>query len=287
MASAVTSDGSHKVTPSTAKTSSSNNHHSREAYVTVLHSSERYVCGAIALAQSLRQSNTTKDLILLVDSFISHHSIKGLRAAGWKIKLIRRISSPNANKHAYNKWNYSKLRVWQLTQYDKLMFIDSDFIVLKNIDHFFIYPQLSAVANSRWIFNSGIMIIEPSQCLFNHMMIRRRRPDSYNGGDQGFLNEVFTWWHRLTIRLNYLKVYDHVNDKKSLRGVPDDRYTVHFLGLKPWTCYRDYDCNWDRETSQRFASDDAHERWWQVYERMPKRLQQYCRLSEEMNEWIG
>ncbi|GAB4835837.1 hypothetical protein Ancab_000753 [Ancistrocladus abbreviatus] len=268
-----------------------NDNHPREAYVTVLHSSEQYVCGAIALAQSLIQSNTTKDLILLADRTISRRSIQGLRAAGWKIKRIKRISSPNAKKDAYNKWNYSKLNVWQLTEYDKLMFIDSDFIILKNIDHFFAYPQLSAVGNDRWIFNSGIMIIEPSQCLFNHMMNKRYTLDSYNGGDQGFLNEIFTWWHRLTIKLNYLKIYGNEDAKKNLREVPNDLYTIHFLGLKPWTCYRDYDCNWDKEVSQIFASDDAHKRWWQVYDRMPKRLQGYCGLTKEMDgtirKWRG
>ncbi|KAK9689195.1 hypothetical protein RND81_09G042500 [Saponaria officinalis] len=251
----------------------------REAYVTVLHSSETYVCGAIALARSILLTNTTKDLILLADHTISDHSIKGLQSAGWKTKRIRRIRSPKANPDAYNKWNYSKLRVWQLTEYDKVMFIDSDFIVLQNIDHFFDYPQFSAGPNDKWLFNSGIMVLEPSECFFKTLMSKRHTLKSYNGGDQGYLNEVLTWWHKLTRKLTFMKFYIHEGGNRS---VPIDRYTIHYLGFKPWLCYRDYDCNWDRFDHHRFASDDVHARWWRVYDALPKELQKYCGMTKQL-----
>ncbi|GAB2246467.1 hypothetical protein Droror1_Dr00001960 [Drosera rotundifolia] len=255
-----------------------------EAYATMLHSSEHYVCGAIALAQSLLRTNTTKDLVLLADPTISAKSIRGLSAAGWKIKRIQRIRSPHAKEDAYNEWNYSKFRVWQLTEYSKIIFIDSDFIVLRNIDNFFRYPQLSAAPNHMWIFNSGILVIEPSNCTFKHLMSKRYTLRSYNGGDQGYLNEVFTWWHRMTMKLNYLKVYDYNDGEGPRREVPDDQYAVHYLGVKPWVCYKDYDCNWDKLRTQIFASDDAHRKWWEVYEEMPKGLKGFCGLSWEMDE---
>ncbi|KAL9233287.1 hypothetical protein vseg_008308 [Gypsophila vaccaria] len=251
----------------------------REAYVTVLHSSESYVCGAIALAQSILLTNTTKDLVLLADHTISNHSIDGLRAAGWKIKRIDRIRSPDAKPNDYNAWNYSKLRVWQLTEYLKVMFIDSDFIVLKNMDHFFDYPQLSASPNNGFRFNSGIMLVEPSECFFRTLMSKRFTIKSYNGGDQGYLNEVSTYWHRLSKKLNHLKYFSDLHSER--RVVPKDLYAVHFLGMKPWLCYRDYDCNWDKTGYHKFASDDFHALWWQlVYDAMPKELQMHCGLTK-------
>ncbi|KAH8490937.1 hypothetical protein H0E87_023173 [Populus deltoides] len=264
-------------------------HHQRVAYATVIHSSEAYVCGAIALAQSIIQNNSTNDLVLLHDSSLSPESLGGLRAAGWKTKLIQPIRSPFARKDSYNEWNYSKLRLWQITDYDKVIFIDADLIVLKNIDKFFAYPQLSAAPNDKVLFNSGVMVIEPSTCLFEDMMSKRNKLLSYNGGDQGFLNEAFTWWHRLPTRLNYLKIFKN-------KGNPDHEmqkgpYTIHFLGLKPWACYKDYDCNWDMVDRHIFASDSAHKRWWQVYDAMPKKLQQYCGLTKHMDarirKWRG
>lgn len=137
----------------------------RVAYVTVLHSSEAYVCGAIALGQSIRQSGSNKDMILLHDQSITNRSLIGLSSAGWTLRLIDRIRSPFAKKDSYNEWNYSKLRVWQVSDYDKLVFIDADFIILKKLDHLFYYPQLSASGNDKVLFNSGIMVMQPNKII--------------------------------------------------------------------------------------------------------------------------
>ncbi|XP_043713731.1 putative UDP-glucuronate:xylan alpha-glucuronosyltransferase 5 [Telopea speciosissima] len=264
----------------------------REAYVTILHSSEAYVCGAIALAQSIIQTGSSKDLVLLADQSISKKTRQALRTSGWKIKNIKRIRNPLGRKNAYNEWNYSKIRLWQLVEYDKVIFIDSDSIVLKNIDKFFGSPELSAVGNDKFLFNSGIMLIEPSMCVFKLLMKKRHKLVSYNGGDQGFLNEAFTWWHRWPARLNYLKVFNGSREKDETEHdqvLAENVYGIHYLGLKPWMCYRDYDCNWDRLDFQRFGSDSIHSRWWEVYDAMPKRLQKYCGLTERMdvriNKW--
>ncbi|KAL3623457.1 hypothetical protein CASFOL_032273 [Castilleja foliolosa] len=253
----------------------------REAYVTVLHSSEAYVCGAIALAQSIIRSNSTKDLVLLADRHISPQSIDGLQSAGWKVKQIQRIRSPRSKKNAYNEWNYSKLRIWQLIEYDKLMFIDSDLIVTRNVEEFFVHPQISAAGNDRHIFNSGLMLVEPSMCTFETLMKKRFSVESYNGGDQGFLNEMFPWWHRLPAKLNQLKFFGSAQDH--VHQIPHDTYTVHYLGLKPWLCYKDYDCNWDKMETQLFASDSAHEKWWSIYDSMPKKLKRFCSLTPKID----
>lgn len=264
---------------------------SRMAYVTILHSSESYVCGAIALAQSILKTHKhnlkpNTDLLILVDNSIGAKSIKGLKSAGWKIKRIQRILNPFAQKNSYNQWNYSKLRIWQLIQYDKVIFIDSDLLLLKHIHDFSVYPQLSASPNHGSIFNSGLMIIEPSLCMFEHLMRKTFEIKPYNGGDQGFLNEVFTWWHRLPKSMNFLKYNSPVTEKDwvGLNIVSNDVHAVHYLGYKPWMCYKDYDCNWDSKSHHVFASDLAHRIWWEIYEEMPKDLQVYCGLTKKMDQ---
>ncbi|KAA8537745.1 hypothetical protein F0562_027675 [Nyssa sinensis] len=259
----------------------------REAYATVLHSSESYVCGAIALAQSLLQSGTKRDLILLLDKSISVSKRDALSVAGWIIRIIKRIRNPRAEKGSYNEYNYSKFRLWQLTEYDKIIFIDADIIVLRNLDILFHFPQITATGNDGSIFNSGIMVIEPSNCTFSIFMDRRKEIVSYNGGDQGFLNEVFVWWHRLPRRMNYLKNFwsnysGEAYMKNQLFGSDPPRlYTIHYIGLKPWLCYRDYDCNWDLSKQLVYASDVAHQRWWKVHDAMDERLQKFCGLSKQ------
>ncbi|CAN0922298.1 UDP-glucuronate:xylan alpha-glucuronosyltransferase 2 [Linum grandiflorum] len=258
----------------------------KEAYATVLHSSETYVCGAIALAQSLIQTGTKRDLILLLDASISQPKRDALAAAGWKLRLINRIRNPRAEKHSYNEYNYSKFRLWQLTDYDKVIFIDADIIVLRNLDLLFHFPQMSAIGNDVWIFNSGIMVLEPSNCTFKILMDKRSEIVSYNGGDQGFLNEVFVWWHRLPRRINYLKNFwanttNEATVKNEMFGSdPPKVYSIHYLGLKPWNCYRDYDCNWNIGDQRVYASDVAHGRWWRFHDAMDEKLQRFCGLSK-------
>ncbi|PON42378.1 UDP-glucuronate:xylan alpha-glucuronosyltransferase [Parasponia andersonii] len=267
----------------------------REAYATVLHSSEAYVCGAITLAQSLRQSGTTRDLVILIDKSISPPKRAALAKAGWRIRFITRIRNPRALKDSYNEYNYSKFRLWQLTDYDKVIFIDADITVLRNLDVLFQFPQITAVGNDFSIFNSGIMVVEPSNCTFRVFMDHRDDIVSYNGGDQGFLNEVFVWWHRLPRRVNFLKNFwsnstaNEISVKNELFGAdPPKVYAIHYLGWKPWLCYRDYDCNWDVEESFVYASDVAHRRWWKVHDAMDEKLQSFCRLTKRRKtelEW--
>ncbi|WRX31118.1 Glycosyl transferase [Theobroma cacao] len=258
----------------------------REAYATVLHSSEAYVCGAITLAQSLVKTGTKRDLILLLDKSISEPKRDALKAAGWQLRFIKRIRNPRAEKHSYNEYNYSKFRLWQLTDYDKVIFIDADIIVLRNLDLLFHFPQMTATGNDVWIFNSGIMVIEPSNCTFQLLMNKRKEIFSYNGGDQGFLNEVFVWWHRLPRRVNFLKnFWSNSTIETGLKNQlfaadPPKVYAIHYLGLKPWLCYRDYDCNWNIGDQRVYASDVAHQRWWKFYDSMDEKLRQFCGLTK-------
>ncbi|KAL0690687.1 hypothetical protein Bca4012_090366 [Brassica carinata] len=260
----------------------------REAYATILHSAHVYVCGAIAAAQSIRQSGSTSDLVILVDDNISGYHRSGLEAAGWQIRTIQRIRNPKAEKDAYNEWNYSKFRLWQLTDYDKIIFIDADLLILRNIDFLFSMPEISATGNNGTLFNSGVMVIEPCNCTFELLMEHINEIESYNGGDQGYLNEVFTWWHRIPKHMNFLKHFwvgdeDDVRRKKTeLFGAePPILYVLHYLGMKPWLCYRDYDCNFNSDIFVEFATDIAHRRWWMVHDAMPKELHQFCYLRSK------
>lgn len=92
------------------------------------------------------------------------------------------------------------------------------------------------------------------------------------------MNEVFTWRHWLPARLNWMKFFlKPSNDRQP----PSDAYAIHYLGLKPWTCYGDFDCNWDVEERQIFASEGGHRLWWEVYDAMPEMLRAVCGISKE------
>ena len=243
----------------------------KEAYVTVLHSSQAYVCGAIVLAHSIRRSGSNRDLVLLHDRTISNDKLTALAGAGWKLRIIDRIRNPHGEKNSYNEYNYSKLRIWELTDYDKVVFLDADALVLRNIDYLFRWPEMSAAGNDGFLFNSGVMVVEPSNATFSSLMSLRGEIVSYNGGDQGFLNEAFVWWHRLPRKVNTLKVYLQAMTWQKVD-------VVHFLGQKPWFCYRDHDCNGDVKESRIYASEEAHRVWWSLHDGVEPELKRFCRM---------
>ncbi|KAK6116759.1 hypothetical protein DH2020_049492 [Rehmannia glutinosa] len=167
--------------------------------------------------------------------------------------------------------------------------------VLRNIDFLFEMPEISATGNNATLFNSGVMVIEPSNCTFQLLMDHINEIESYNGGDQGYLNEIFTWWHRIPKHMNFLKHFwiGDEEEKKEMKtrlfgADPPVLYVLHYLGLKPWLCFRDYDCNWNVDILQEFASDVAHRTWWKVHDAMPENLQKYCLLRSKQKaalEW--
>lgn len=94
----------------------------RFAYATLL-SSDSFLPGTLALLASLRMSGTQEDIVVLVLDSISEHSVDILSLAGARILRIDAIENPYARSMVARRqrYNFSKLRIWQLTQYTKII----------------------------------------------------------------------------------------------------------------------------------------------------------------------
>ena len=60
---------------------------------------------------------------------------------------------------------FTKLRAWELVEFDKVVLLDADMVVLKTIDELFDRPELSAAPDFLLPdrFNSGTLVLEPSR----------------------------------------------------------------------------------------------------------------------------
>ncbi|KAG0591973.1 hypothetical protein KC19_1G215400 [Ceratodon purpureus] len=255
----------------------------KDAYATILHSGGDYVCGAIATAHSIRKTGSTKDLVILVDSSISPEHRQALKEAGWKVRDFERIYTTNTVDGKQFEKDFSKFRLWQLSDYNKVVYVEADILVLRNLDHLFMIPEVSGSGSAKTLFNSGVMVIEPSNCTYQLLMDEMEKVASQIGGDWDFLNRMFPWWHRIPRHMNYLKYFwtRQNNEDQDMNRLfssdPPQLYAIHYWGYKPWQCFRDYDCNWN--VNQQFASDEAHNQWFKVYDDMPGNLQKHCALS--------
>mgnify|MGYP004661063433 FL=1 len=103
-----------------------------KAYFTTL-STENYLPGVIALNKALKNVNSKHPLYVLLSNEVSEETEGKLNKKG--IKTIRRekVDLPqeiiDRNKsRAKNRWNYTfdKLNIFELTDFEKIVFIDSD-----------------------------------------------------------------------------------------------------------------------------------------------------------------
>jgi len=138
----------------------------------------------------------------------------------------------------------------------RLVFLDSDTIVLRNIDELFEVPGLHDQSEPRslrghaWAavldrgdgcikrnpkctakyagdFNTGVVVIAPSQSLFDSMMAAVSTTASNDGGDQGFLNAFF---NRSAIALHRKFNFMSNNEDYETGLSLDDVHVLHFAG---------------------------------------------------------
>ncbi|CAI5510612.1 unnamed protein product [Closterium sp. Naga37s-1] len=134
---------------------------------------------------------------------VSNRTLESLVALGAKIEpILEPVPYPfavTADRLAINKpCRYSKLLMWNMVRYRKLIYLDSDLLVLHSIDDLFHRPQLSAAPDTLPPdkFNSGLMVVEPNRAMFKDMLSKIATLVSPNVGDQGFLNSYFSSWYQ-------------------------------------------------------------------------------------------
>ncbi|XP_073002348.1 inositol phosphorylceramide glucuronosyltransferase 1-like isoform X2 [Typha latifolia] len=163
---------------------------SDEAYVTLLYGDE-FVLGVRVLGKSIRDTGTAKDMVVLVTDGVSDYAQRLLKADGWILEHIKLLANPN---HVRPKrfWGvYTKLKIFSLTKYRKVVYLDADTIVVKSIEDIFKCGRFCANLKHSERMNSGVMVVEPSETVYQDMMSKVNSLPSYTGGDQGFLNSYY------------------------------------------------------------------------------------------------
>ncbi|WBU63387.1 glycosyltransferase [Paracoccus aerodenitrificans] len=230
---------------------------SRNAYVTLATNAD-YSLGALALINSIRLTGTGADCVVLHTS-VPDESLQKLRDAGARLVATDLLDTSDAfnlahardalhARAAFTKGtkppfhtpldNFAKLRLWQLTEYDSVVFIDADAVMLKNCDKLFRYPEFCAAPNvyeglsDFHRLNSGVFTARPSVATFEAMMQRLDRPGVFwRRTDQTFLQEFFPDWHGLPVFYNMLQyVWFNMPELWSWPEI----HILHYQYEKPW-----------------------------------------------------
>ena len=191
----------------------------RHALVTlVTGANSPYISGALTLAQSLVDVGSALHRIALVTPDVSADSRENL-AAMWEVRGVDPIacnlrvngSAPSEEEFARRGEGFrhrmrlfsstcTKLRAWQLP-YERILFMDADTIVVRPVDHLVLdYTASELYAAPDTFppdnFNSGVMVLAPSQATFALLMALNREHGTSDGSDQALLNHAFCpHWH--------------------------------------------------------------------------------------------
>ena len=228
------------------------------AYVTLVTNAD-YALGAMALVRSLRLSGTQADIVVMHTGGVDAAALEPCRVLGARLHQAELLPTSDAFNerhqrariHAENPFtkgrkpsfhtpldNFAKLRLWQLEEYERVVFIDADAIVVRNIDRLFSYPEFSAAPNVYETLgdfhrlNSGVFVARPSGETFDAMLARLDAPEAHwPRTDQTFLQAFFPHWHGLPVFFNMLQyVWFNLPELWDWKSV----HVIHYQYEKPW-----------------------------------------------------
>lgn len=164
----------------------------KEAYVTLV-TTDSYVIGAQVLAKSLRETRTTRPIICLATANLTELSIRTLKSEGCfdEVRLVEPLDSGDKQRLALLGrpelgCTFTKIQVWQQLDLDKVVFLDADILVLKNMDELFGRDEFSAAPDVGWpdCFNSGLFVCCPKLETYTALLQMAKANGSFDGRSQ-------------------------------------------------------------------------------------------------------
>ena len=142
------------------------------------------------LGQSLRESGTTFDMVALCMPDVPPYQREILKKDGWIVKTVDPLPRACVGEHVFSR-HFVKIQAWLLAEYRRVISIDSDAIVLHNIDSLFSCGEFCSAYRHSDLFNTGVVVLKPSVDTFKNMCSEIQTYGSYTNGDQGFLNYFY------------------------------------------------------------------------------------------------
>ena len=234
---------------------------SKYAYVTLLYGNNIYLSGALVLGYSLMKTNTPYDRIIMVTPDVSGDYKFYLKHMYTHVQEIEYIKvNPEIFLEESTRFNnvFTKLECLSLTQYDKIIFLDLDMIIVKNLDHLFNLNAPAACLKKHYIpygkkipssmicsdknkligsINAGVMLLEPNLNELNDIkndISKITQPNKYKYPEQDYISLRYcNKWTSITFNYNFQ--FGLTNRVKKCHYAIDNIYVIHYSSSnKPW-----------------------------------------------------
>jgi lipopolysaccharide biosynthesis glycosyltransferase len=174
---------------------------------------------------SLRYSGYDQEIIVLV---LTENDVNMLKKfTDITIHQVTEIPLASYLEPRYKKV-LAKLHIWNLIEYDQLMFYDLDFIFLRNPatafddcgnskfcacedSHITTVPNYQMVPHGSY-FNAGFMVIRPDKAVFNMLYKNRGMAENTYFPEQDLLNKMFKGqWKHLHNKYNIMHINQYTD----------------------------------------------------------------------------
>jgi len=150
----------------------------------------------VALVQSLRETRTAHAVLCLVGRRVRSNSRAALAAMGAELVDVDSDDASFADKSSalpalgFGQW--AKLRLWELARFDRVLYLDADALVLRNVDEVFFAlgdaaaPDFAAV--DEYFVGASFLLRPDSAERARLERTAARDAGRYVYGEQDFLN---------------------------------------------------------------------------------------------------
>jgi glycogenin glucosyltransferase len=166
--------------------------------------------GALVLGSSIRTFDSSRDMVALVTDKVPAEWQSSLTVAGWTVLVVPELEefwwgrSSECSHFAVDqgeRWGHmaTKLRLWELTQYKRVLYLDADTILTGPASPAFESVTTFAAEAPKYHahFNAGVLLLSPSKVVFHELLSLGRQPHGSRFGnlidctEQGLLNTYF------------------------------------------------------------------------------------------------
>jgi len=173
-----------------------------------------HLWGVVAVANALQRLGSQFPLVLLTNTtqFPDGTSVaEALRNLNVVIRPVYAVDMPeqHAKQLMYQHWKiaYWKLQIWNLTDYEKLIWLDSDTILYRSIDWLFDRQWMWAQRDD-WFCKlnvskvcSGIVLLYPNASDFQGLLDYADQMGDLTDGDQQLISSYFATKRNMPIQL--------------------------------------------------------------------------------------
>eukprot|EP01112_Ceratiomyxa_fruticulosa_P011132 TRINITY_DN2999_c0_g1_i1.p1 TRINITY_DN2999_c0_g1~~TRINITY_DN2999_c0_g1_i1.p1 ORF type:complete len:329 (+),score=59.48 TRINITY_DN2999_c0_g1_i1:379-1365(+) len=226
------------------------------AFVTMV-SSDFWKQGLVLLQTARDQGVTHPFVVMVVDqnnlspgdpnfSHLPQEAVDAFTRLNGELRYIEPVPVPEHAKFDNPRWAlaWNKLRAFTFTEYGRLVFLDSDMMIMKDVSEMVTFPDFSTApgqsepCETHHGINGGVLIFTPNMTLFDELIeFSKLREQSWRQAEQQLLG--YFYYKRYKHNFHLISGLYNISMRSCMCLTPvvlrDHVKIIHFYsGRKPW-----------------------------------------------------